>query len=70
MVPTLLENWVRLLVGVEPIDTPKPKIRRRKDLLLAASKENTGDLSQSSVSPDSKTGEVLSYGNMHLHEGA
>ena len=30
-------------------NTRKPKIRRRKDLLLAASMENTGDLSQSSV---------------------
>ena len=33
---------------------------RRKDLLLAASKENTGDLPQSSVSQNCKTGEVLS----------
>ena len=31
-------------------DPMKPKIRR-KDLLLASSEENTGDLSQSSVSP-------------------
>ena len=38
----------------------KPKSGRRKNLLLAASKENTGDLSQSSVCPKSKTGEVLS----------
>ena len=37
------KNWVRLLVDVvEPEDTSKSKIRRRKDLLLAASKENTG----------------------------
>ena len=37
------------------------KIRRRKDLLLlAASKENAGDLSQNSVSLNSKIGEVLS----------
>ena len=43
------------------MDTTKPKIGRRKDLLLLApSKENTGDLSQSNVSPDSKIGEVLS----------
>ena len=54
------KNGVRLLVGVEPEDTTKPKIRRRKDLLLAASKEHTGDLSQRSVSPNGKTGEVLS----------
>ena len=38
----LPENWVCLLVGVEPKDTTKPKIRRRKELLLAACKENTG----------------------------
>ena len=56
----LPENWVHLLVGVEPKDTNKPKIGRRKYLLLAASKENTGDLSQSSVSSNSKAGEVLS----------
>ena len=58
--PVLPENWVLLLVGVEPKDTTKPKIWRRKDLLLAASKENTGDLSQSSVPLNSKTGKVLS----------
>ena len=41
-------NWVHLFVGVEPIDITNRKIRRRKDLLLlAANKENTGDLSQS-----------------------
>ena len=48
-------------MDVEPKDTAKPKIERRKDLLLlAASKENTGDLSQSSVSLNSKLGEALS----------
>ena len=56
----LPQNWVHLLVGVEPKDTTKPKIGRRNDLLLAASKENTRDLSQSNVSPNSKIGEVLS----------
>ena len=55
----LPENWVRLLVGVEPKDTTKAESGRRKDLLLAASKENTRDLSQSSVSPNSKVGEVF-----------
>ena len=30
-----------------------------KDLLLAASKENTGDVSQSSVSPTAKLGKIL-----------
>jgi len=53
----LPENWVCLLVDVEP----KDRIGRRKDLLLlAASRENTKDPSQSSVSLDSKIGEVLS----------
>ena len=37
------------MVGVKPKNTTKLKIGRRKDLLLAPSKENTGDLSQSSV---------------------
>ena len=55
----LPKNWVHLLVGVKPKDTTKPKIRR-KYLLLAASKESTGDLSQSNVSPNSTIGEVLS----------
>ena len=54
------ENWVHLLVGIKPKHVTKPKIGRRKDLLLAASKENTGDLSQSSVFPNIKTGKVLS----------
>ena len=39
----LPENQVHLLVGVKPKDTTKSKSRRRKDLLLAASKENTWD---------------------------
>ena len=29
------------MMSVEPADTTKPKIRRRRDLLFAASKENT-----------------------------
>ena len=57
----LRENWVLFFVNVDPIDTINLKIGRRKDLLLlAACKENTVDLSQSSVTPNSKTGEVLS----------
>ena len=48
------------MVGVKPKNTTKLKIGRRKDLLLAASKESTGDLFQSSVSLDSKMGEVSS----------
>ena len=31
------ENWVCLLVGVEPKDTIKSKSKRRTNLLLAAS---------------------------------
>ena len=45
----LPENCVHLLVGIEPKETIKPKMGRRKDLFLAASKANTRDLSQSSV---------------------
>ena len=57
----LPRTWVCLLVGVEPKDTTKAKIRKKKDLLLfAASKEHTGDLPQSSVSLNSKVGEDLS----------
>lgn len=56
-------------MDVEPIDTTKDW--GRKDLLLlATSKENTSVLSQSSVSPNSKIGKVLSYGYMHIHEEA
>ena len=66
----LPEDCIRLLVGVEPKDKTKPKIGRREDLLLAASKVNNGDLSQSNVSPKSKIGEVLSWRYMHIHEGA
>ena len=66
----LPENWVCLLVGVKPEDTTKPEIRRRKDILLAARKENTRHLSQSSVSLHSKVGEALSSGYLHIPEGA
>ena len=44
------------LDGCKPKDTTKPKIRRSRDLLFATSKENTGDLSQSYVSPTAKSG--------------
>ena len=47
----------------------KPKIERREDVLLAAN-ENTNYLSQCNVSPNSKTGEDLSSGYMHIHEEA
>ena len=60
LVKLLPKNWVLLLVGVEPKDVTKSKSRRRKDLFLAASRENTRDLSQSSASPNSKTGEISS----------
>ena len=45
-------------MGIEPKDTTKAKSGRRKDLLLAARKENTGGLSQSIVSPNGKIGEI------------
>lgn len=54
----LLENQVCLLV--KPKDRAKPKIRRRKDLWFAASRENSGDLYQSSVSLNGKIGDLLS----------
>ena len=53
-----LKKQVCLLVGIEPKDTTKAKSGRRKDLLLAARKENTGGLSQSIVSPNGKIGEI------------
>ena len=46
------------MVGVEPVT--KPKIRRRKYLLLLAARAGEHkDLSQSSVSQNSKIGEVF-----------
>ena len=58
---SVTKNWVHLLMSVKPKDTTKPKIRRRKDLLLSvANMETIRDLSQSSVSLNSKIGEVLS----------
>ena len=57
MVQLLPQSWFFLLLDVKPIVTNKPKIRRRKDLLLlAASKENIKNLSQSSISPLAKLG--------------
>ena len=59
------------LGGAEPKDITKAKSGRKKDLLLLeASKENSGDFSQSSVSLNSKIGEVLSSGSMSIQEGA
>lgn len=66
----LPKSWVNLLVGVKPTDITKPEMRRRKDLVLfAAIKENTKDLSQSSVCPSITTGDILSSGCMPIHEG-
>ena len=48
------------------IGTTKPKIRRQQDVLLAASKEDTRDLSQSSVFPNSKSGAVLFCSNLFV----
>ena len=48
-----LKNWVCFMVDLEPKDTNKPKTGRRKDLLFIAGKENTGHLSQSTVSRQS-----------------
>ena len=57
MVQLLPQSWFFLLLDVKPIVTNKPNIRRRKDLLLlAASKENIKNLSQSSISPLAKLG--------------
>jgi hypothetical protein len=50
-------------------DTTKPKIRRRKDLLLGAGKENSGDLSQSAVSPNSKLGKFQAQSMCIFIEG-
>ena len=44
--PLLPQNWMPLLVGIEPKDTTKPKIGIKKDVLLATRKENTSDFSQ------------------------
>ena len=44
------------MVDVKPVDTTKPKISRRKDLFLAASKEDSRDLSPNSVSSTVKLG--------------
>ena len=64
----LPENWVCLLVSVEPIDTTKPKLGRRKDSLLVESKENTRDLPQSSFSLNSFKLRVLAYSGWGLEQ--
>ena len=45
-----------LMEGVAPKDATKPKRRRRKNLLFAASKENTMGISQNRVSRTAKRG--------------
>ena len=61
----LPENWVHLLVGLKPVNKMKPDIRRRKGLyLFAVSRKNVRNFSQSSVSLNSRLGEVLS---LELH---
>ena len=47
------------MVVVESKDKTKSKFERRKDLFIAASKNNIRDISQSSVSSNRKTGNVL-----------
>ena len=67
----LLKNWVCFLVGVEPKDTTEAKSGRKKDLLLLeASKENSGDFPQSSVSLNSKIEGISNQGYMRIHKGA
>ena len=36
-------EWGAIAFSVKPLDTAKPKIRRRKDLLLLAARKNTED---------------------------
>ena len=55
----LPKNRVCLLVGVKPKGTTKPKSRRRKNLLLAASRRTQG-IFPKAVYPNSKIGEILS----------
>ena len=63
----LPENWVHLLVGLKPVNKMKPDIRRRKGLyLFAVSRKNIRNFSQSSVSLNSRIGEVLSLEYMHV----
>ena len=56
------------MVGVEPVT--KPKIRRRKDLLLlAASGENIRIFPKAVFPRTAKLGKFLSYRHMYIHEG-
>ena len=67
--PNLLpENWVGLLVSVEPVGTTKPKLGGRKDSLLVESKENTRDLPKSSFSLNSFKLSVCAYSGSGLEQ--
>ena len=52
-----------------PIDTTKPKIGRRKDLLLLAANKNTGDLFQSNDSLNSELGKSQAWGTCIFMRG-
>ena len=69
LLPELPENLGLPFGGCQGKRHNRTKMGRWKDLsLLAASKENTEDLSRSSL--DSITGEILNYGYLHMHGGA
>ena len=44
------------MVGVKPKVTTMPKTGRKKDVLIATSKENIGDIFPNQCLPESKTG--------------
>ena len=51
----LPEDWVHLLVGLKPVNKMNLDIRRREGLyLLAATRKNIRNFSQSSVSSTAK----------------
>ena len=50
----LPENWVHLLVGLKPVNKMNPDIRREGLYLLAATRKNIRNFSQSSVSLSSR----------------
>lgn len=65
----LLEKQVRLLVGGEPKDNNPAKDQEKEGFITCtANEENTEDLSQSTVSPNRRTGDLLSYEYTHIHE--
>ena len=63
----LPENWIPLLVGVEPKDN-QAKDKRKEGFIPCG--KNAGNLSQSSVALSSSIGEVLNSRYIHIHEGA